>query len=50
MPESSTLIRNARIVDGTGNPWQYGDLLLTGDRIEAIAPPGAIPAQPASPS
>ncbi len=43
MSESSTLISNARIVDGTGNPWQYGDLLLTGDRIEAIAPPGAIP-------
>ena len=43
MPESSTLIRNVRIVDGTGNPWQYGDLLLTGDRIEAVAPPGAIP-------
>ncbi len=43
MPEFSTLIRNARIVDGTGNPWQYGDLLLTGDRIAAVAPPGAIP-------
>lgn len=43
MPESSTLIRNARIIDGTGNPWQRGDLLLTGDRIEAVAPPGAIP-------
>ncbi len=44
MPDSSTLIRNARIIDGSGNPWQHGDLLLTGDRIEAIAPPGAIPA------
>ncbi len=44
MPDSSTLIRNARIIDGTGNPWQHGDLLFTGDRIEAIAPPGAIPA------
>ena len=44
MPDSSTLIHNARIIDGTGNPWQHGDLLLTGDRIEAIAPPGAIPA------
>jgi len=44
MPESSTLISNARIIDGSGNPWQYGDLLLTGDRIEAIAPPSAIPA------
>ena len=48
MPETSTLISNARIIDGTGNPWQYGDLLLTGDRIEAIAPPGAIPAATAA--
>ena len=45
MPESTALIRNARIIDGTGNPWRYGDLLLTGDRIESIAPPGAIPAE-----
>ncbi len=44
MPATSTLIRNARLVDGAGNPWQYGDLLLTGDRIEAIAPPGAVSA------
>ena len=43
MPASATLIRNARIVDGSGNPWRYGDLLLAADRIEAIAPPGAIP-------
>ena len=48
MPETSSLIRNARIIDGSGNPWQYGDLLLTGDRIEAIAPPGAIPAASAA--
>ena len=48
MPETSTLISNARIIDGTGNPWQSGDLLLTGDRIEAIAPPGAIPAATAA--
>ena len=44
MPDSTTLIRKARIIDGTGNPWQFGDLLLKGDRIDAIAPPGAIPA------
>ncbi len=44
MPTTSTLIRNARLVDGAGNPWRYGDLLLTGDRIEAIAPPGAVAA------
>ena len=48
MPESSTLIRNARTVDGSGNPWQYGDLLLTGDRIAAISPPGAIPSASAA--
>ena len=44
MPDSSTLIRNARIIDGTGNPWRYGDLLLQGDHIESVAPPGSIPA------
>ena len=43
MPASATLIRDARIVDGSGNPWRYGDLLLAADRIEAIAPPAAIP-------
>lgn len=44
MPDSSTLICNARIVDGSGNPWQYGDLLLSSDRIQAIAPPGSVSA------
>ena len=45
MPDSATLIRNARIVDGTGNPWRYGDLLLSGDRIETVAAPGAVAAE-----
>ena len=45
MPDSTTLIRNARIVDGAGNPWRYGDLLLCNDRIETVAPPGAIAAE-----
>ena len=36
------LIRGARVVDGTGNPWYYGDVALAGDRIAAISPPGAI--------
>ena len=44
MPDSPTLIRNARIIDGTGNPWRFGDLLLQGDHIESVAPPGSIPA------
>lgn len=30
------LIKNARIVDGTGNPWFYGDLAIRGERIVAI--------------
>lgn len=37
-----TLIRGARIVDGTGNPWRYGDVALAGDRIAAVTPPGRI--------
>jgi len=32
------VIRNARIVDGTGNPWYRGDVALKGDSIAAIAP------------
>src|SRR5262249_25585769 len=30
------LIRNGRIVDGTGNPWQRGDVGVRGDRIAAV--------------
>jgi N-acyl-D-aspartate/D-glutamate deacylase len=30
------LIRNGRIVDGTGNPWFAGDLAIRGDRIVAV--------------
>ena len=36
------LITGARIIDGTGNPWFYGDVAITGERIESIAPPGTI--------
>ena len=36
------LIRGARVVDGSGNPWFYGDVALSGDRIAAIAPAGRI--------
>lgn len=41
------LIRGARIVDGTGNPWQYGDLALAGERILEITAPGQIPQEAA---
>lgn len=30
------VIRNGRIVDGTGNPWFRGDVALRGDRIVAV--------------
>ena len=39
----STLIHSARIVDGTGNPWYHGDVLLDDGRIATIEPPGRIP-------
>ena len=32
------VVRNARIVDGTGNPWYVGDLAVKGDTIARIAP------------
>ncbi|HQU43672.1 MAG TPA: amidohydrolase family protein [Pirellulales bacterium] len=35
-PAYDLLIRNGRIVDGTGNPWFYGDVAVRGDRIAAI--------------
>ena len=38
------LIRGARVVDGTGNPWFYGDVALVGERVAAIAPAGRLPA------
>lgn len=37
-PEGSfdLLIRHGRIVDGTGNPWCYGDVAVRGERIVAV--------------
>ena len=32
------LIKNARVVDGTGSPWYRADLGIKGDTIAAIAP------------
>jgi len=42
------VITNARIVDGTGNPWYYGDVGIRGDRIATIAPRNALSAEPAN--
>lgn len=30
------IIRDGRVLDGTGNPWFYADIAITGDRITAI--------------
>ena len=39
------LIRDGKIIDGSGNPWFYGDIAVVGDRIVEIAPAGMIPAE-----
>ncbi|MDG2283458.1 MAG: amidohydrolase family protein [Longimicrobiales bacterium] len=31
--ESVTVIRNGRVLDGSGNPWMYADVVIQGDRI-----------------
>ena len=36
------LIRGARVVDGSGSPWIYADIVLRGETIAAIAPPRSI--------
>ena len=41
------LIRGARVVDGTGNPWIYGDVLISGDRVLGVAQAGSVAAEQA---
>jgi N-acyl-D-amino-acid deacylase len=36
------VIGNGKIVDGTGNPWFYGDIAITGDHIARVTPPGML--------
>src|SRR5437667_7973684 len=36
VPRYDLVIRNGRIVDGTGNPWFYGDVAIKGDRIMSV--------------
>ncbi len=37
-PVYDLVIHNARVVDGTGSPWFYGDLAVGGDRIVRVTP------------
>ncbi|MQA83941.1 MAG: amidohydrolase family protein [Streptosporangiales bacterium] len=39
------LIRGGMVADGTGAPLVRGDVLCRGERVLAVEPPGAIPAQ-----
>lgn len=41
------VIEGGKVVDGTGNPWFYGDVAVTGDRIARIAPAGMLANAPA---
>ncbi len=36
------IITGGKIVDGTGNPWFYGDVAVRGDRVVRITPPGLL--------
>src|SRR5688572_439544 len=42
MTTFDVLIHGAKVIDGTGNPWFYGDVALNGERIAEIAPAGQI--------
>ena len=46
-PAYDVVITHARIVDGTGNPWYWGDVGVRGDRIATVAPDGALAQAPA---
>jgi N-acyl-D-amino-acid deacylase len=37
-----SILTGGRIVDGTGNPWFYGDVAIRGGRIARIAPAGVL--------
>lgn len=39
-PTYDVLIRNGRMVDGSGNPWVYADIGIAGDRIAFIGAAG----------
>jgi dihydroorotase/N-acyl-D-amino-acid deacylase len=41
------VIAHGRIVDGTGNPWFYGDVAISGDRIVRVTPSGVLDDAPA---
>ena len=45
MPSFDILIQNAKVIDGTGNPWFYGDVALKGEQVAEVTSPGHIPTE-----
>ena len=41
-PRYDVVLTGGRIVDGSGNPWTYGDVGVVGDRIVRVAPVGSL--------
>jgi dihydroorotase/N-acyl-D-amino-acid deacylase len=41
-PEYNVVITGGKIIDGTGNPWYYGDIGVLGEHIARITPPGML--------
>ena len=41
MVHADVVIRHGRVIDGTGNPWTYGDLVIANGTVVDIAPPGS---------
>jgi N-acyl-D-aspartate/D-glutamate deacylase len=42
MPNYDLFVIRGQVVDGTGNPWFYGDVAIQGYCIAAITHPGEI--------
>lgn len=45
--EYDVIITGGRLIDGTGNPWFYGDLAIRDEHIARITPPGMLAKAPA---
>lgn len=43
-PQADLILRNGRVVDGTGNPWFYGDVVIKNGKIVAVGDVGTFTA------